>query len=137
MSSHVGTVVDKVDWSLFPPSTYVSRANSNSNNTSAEYCHPDDGGDTFLRYVGSYKSHMASYPRGRHSSMSSSMTGSSRKLSKTPPRVSTQVERCKNYSPEFKQHFCPTCWQKAFVKSVSSAIRKLPSEDITCLRDNT
>jgi hypothetical protein len=25
--------------------------------TLADYCHPDDGGDTFLRNVGSYKSH--------------------------------------------------------------------------------
>jgi hypothetical protein len=30
-------------------------------------CHPDDGGDTFLRNVGSYKSHTASHPRRCHS----------------------------------------------------------------------
>jgi hypothetical protein len=31
-------------------------------------CHPDDGGDMFLRNVGSYKSHTASHSRRRYSS---------------------------------------------------------------------
>jgi hypothetical protein len=35
---------------------------------SSRDCHPDDGGDTFLRNVGSYKSHKASHPRSWHSS---------------------------------------------------------------------
>jgi hypothetical protein len=30
-----------------------------------DYFHPDDGGSTFVRNVGSYKSHRASHPRGR------------------------------------------------------------------------
>jgi hypothetical protein len=30
--------------------------------------HPDEGGDTLLQNVGSYKSHMAYHPRRRHSS---------------------------------------------------------------------
>jgi hypothetical protein len=33
-----------------------------------DYCHPDGGGETLLRKVGSYKSHAASNPRRRHSS---------------------------------------------------------------------
>jgi hypothetical protein len=33
-------------------------------------CHPDDGRDTFLRNVSSYKIHTASHPRQRHSSQS-------------------------------------------------------------------
>jgi hypothetical protein len=31
-------------------------------------CHPDDGGATFIRNVGSYKSHTASHPTRRYSS---------------------------------------------------------------------
>jgi hypothetical protein len=31
--------------------------------------HPDDGSDTFLRNVGSYKSHTVSHPRRRYSSI--------------------------------------------------------------------
>jgi hypothetical protein len=34
-------------------------------------CHPDDGGDTILRNVGSYKSHTAHHPRGRVSAQTS------------------------------------------------------------------
>jgi hypothetical protein len=30
-------------------------------------CHPDDGGDKFLRYIGSYNSHTAQHPRRLHS----------------------------------------------------------------------
>jgi hypothetical protein len=30
--------------------------------------HPKDGDDTFLRNVGSYKNHKATYPKIRHSS---------------------------------------------------------------------
>jgi hypothetical protein len=33
----------------------------------ADSCHSDDGGDTFLRNVDSYKSHTESHPRRRHS----------------------------------------------------------------------
>jgi hypothetical protein len=36
--------------------------------TVARSFHRDNGGDTFLRNVGSYKSHAASYPIRRHSS---------------------------------------------------------------------
>jgi hypothetical protein len=32
----------------------------------ADSCHPDDGGETFLRNVGCYKSHMAQHPRRRN-----------------------------------------------------------------------
>jgi hypothetical protein len=43
--------------------------NSVSLSTQITYSfHPDDGGDTFLRNAGSYKSHAASHPRRRNSS---------------------------------------------------------------------
>jgi hypothetical protein len=34
----------------------------------ADYFHPGDGGDVLLQDIGSYKSHMASHPKRRHSS---------------------------------------------------------------------
>jgi hypothetical protein len=33
----------------------------------ADYFHPEDGGDIFLRNISSYKRHMASHPRRRYS----------------------------------------------------------------------
>jgi hypothetical protein len=40
-----------------------ARRNGSSNCLVADIFHTDDGGDTFLRNVSCYKSHMASHPR--------------------------------------------------------------------------
>jgi hypothetical protein len=39
----------------------------------ADYRQPDNGGATFLRNVGSYKSHKALHPRRRHSSITTTL----------------------------------------------------------------
>jgi hypothetical protein len=49
----------------------------------ATYFLPDDGGDTFLRNVGSYKSHMASHTRREHSSTRCSHEWAQATISKT------------------------------------------------------
>jgi hypothetical protein len=44
---------------------------NNVQKNAVDFCHPDDGGVTFLRNVGSYNNHTGSHPRRRHSSGSS------------------------------------------------------------------
>jgi hypothetical protein len=43
------------------------------------FFYPEDGGDTFLRNVGSYKTYAAPHPRRRHSSFKSPMIASNGK----------------------------------------------------------
>jgi hypothetical protein len=47
---------------------HVPLWHASSVRTKGRVSHPQDGGDMFLRNVGSHKSHTASYPRRRHSS---------------------------------------------------------------------
>jgi hypothetical protein len=37
------------------------------NSVNSGFFYPEDGGDTFFRNVGSYKTYAAPHPRGRHS----------------------------------------------------------------------
>jgi hypothetical protein len=47
----------------------VIQSRANANVFSVRCFHPEDGGEPFLRNVGSYKNHAATHPRRRHSSI--------------------------------------------------------------------
>jgi hypothetical protein len=58
------------DWDVTPCDTRIGALGTLANRNTLrrkDSCDPDDGGDIFLRNVGSYKSHTPSHPRRRYS----------------------------------------------------------------------
>jgi hypothetical protein len=73
MLRHATLVKTEVSEEISPSIIRVTRigelgTSGVTSNPRTDSCHPDDGGDTFLRTVGFYTSHMASQFRRRHSS---------------------------------------------------------------------